>query len=152
MPSASGMPEPGAGVCVLGAVVLAPPAGVSASAERASLPSPPHARAPMPIPIPTRMMAPRIKAPLPRFFERAKIELEGPGGAILLGEVQGFGSDGFGAQALGVGRVGGCARVADGAVDDEQRHVDAFGRELACQRLGEAALRGLRGGEGGGLG
>ena len=54
-----------------------------------------------------------------------------------------------GSSAVGAA-VGLGARELDSAVDDDQRHVDAGGPQVAGHRLGQAALRRLRRGERGG--
>ena len=87
----------------------------------------------------------------PALLRWAQVELERPGGWVLFGEVERFGRDRLWTEAPGLWVVARSARVVDGAVDDEQGDVNAFGRQLPGERLGEAALRGLGGSKGGRL-
>mmetsp|Transcript_8125 Transcript_8125/g.25064 ORF Transcript_8125/g.25064 Transcript_8125/m.25064 type:complete len:219 (+) Transcript_8125:124-780(+) len=83
--------------------------------------------------------------PLPGLEGGAEIELEGPAGRVLRGEVVVGVGDGVGVN--GAGLVG-----LDAAVDDGEADVDVLGSQLAGEGLGERALGGLGRGEGGGEG
>src|SRR5262249_21323548 len=89
--------------------------------------------------------------PLPAFAERAHVELERPGGAVLPGELPERLGDGVRLQEEVVRPIPeerARVRDVDDAVDDDVRDVDAAWAEAASHGLREYSLGGLGRGEG----